>query len=185
MKLILIFTLTVCFFSTVLGNEKNADFDLNKLSTVGQNAYNILLKAQRFEEGLIGYAAQLSKNVISLNDLAKEKEADAAFKSLLKNAELAGQLYALCGLYYTDYDFFKKEIQNYKEKEDSLETMSGCLVFSKKVLEIVNKNAKNVAIISPQETMEDWWKKNKGSYELDILHGGFPATFRHYKNRKQ
>jgi hypothetical protein len=184
MKTISILVLIFSLFTFACGNIETDDFDVAKLSPQGQTAYQNLLNAPRFEQGLIGEGGELSPKVISLNILAKEKFADQAFKSLLENATLAGQLYALCGLFYTDYEFFKKSIENYRKEDELVEAMSGCKIFSQKVSEIIESKAENVAIISPKETIEDWWKKNKMSYELDIIHGGFPATFKYYKNGK-
>lgn len=161
-------------------------FDMEKLSAEGKEAYQILLKAKTFEEGLIGYAAQLSKKVESFNILFAEKEADATFKSLLQDAELAGQLYALSGIYYTDNNYFQEVVKNYQDNENEVNRMSGCEIFSDKVKNVVKSNSPKVAIISPNETMKDWWEKNKGvSYEIDIIHGGFPASFRNYKDYKR
>ena len=155
-------------------------FSIDKLSPEGQNAYQNLLDTEVFAQGLVGIAATLSPSVESFNTLLKEKEADAAFKSLIANAKPAGQLYALSGLYFTDQEAFQKEVKNFRQKDEMVRAMSGCEMFDEKISKIVESNDKNVAIIKPGETIEDFWKRNKVSYELDIAHGGFPATFKHY-----
>lgn len=163
--------------------ETKVEFKIEKLSAQGKEAYQRLLEAKTFEEGLIGFAAQLSQNVKSFNDLLEEKDADAAFKSLLKNAEIAGQLYALSGVFYTDNEYFQEVVKEYQDSETEVSRMSGCEISNDKVKNIVKSNSPKVVIISPNQTMKDWWEKNKGgSYELDILNGGYPATFRNYKD---
>lgn len=171
---------------TEIMNEKiMVKFDIEKLSPQGKKAHQTLLKAEIFEEGLIGFAAQLSRNVENFNILFAEKEADAAFKSLQQNADLAGQLYALSGIFYTDNKHFQEVIKDYEKNDSEISTMSGCIISTEKVSKIIKSNSPNVAIISPDETMKDWWEKNKGvSYEIDIMNGGFPATFRNYKDYK-
>lgn len=160
-------------------------FNAEQLSPDGQKAYEMLLKAERFEQGAVGYAGTPSRFIESFNTLLKEKSADGAFKSLLREAGTAGKLYALCGIYFTDYESFRKEIKKYAESGESVQTMSGCLISDEKVAKIVELNAANVAIIKPSQTIEEFWKTNRGGYELDIAHGGFPATFRRFANLKK
>jgi len=160
-------------------------FDVEKLSEKGRIAYESLLKAVEFQEGYIGYAAEPSVYIENFNILLREPAADEAFKSLLREATKAGQLYALCGIYFTDYEFFQKQVEKYKKIDDLVLTRSGCIGFSEKVSKIVESDKKNVAIINPKQTIEDWWKANKGSYELDIAHGGYPASFKRFANLKK
>lgn len=160
-------------------------FDAKKLSPQGQKAYEHLLKAERFEQGAVGYAGTVSRYIESFNLLLKEEAADEAFKGLLNEATTAGKLYALCGLYFTDYETFQKETENLAKSAESVETMSGCLISSEKVANLVEAKSQKVAIIKPSQTIEDFWKTNPGSYELDIAHGGFPATFKRFANAKK
>lgn len=164
---------------------ENKEFNMQQLSPDGQKAYEMLLKAERFEQGAVGYAGTPSRFIESFNVILKEDSADAAFKSLLNEATIAGKLYALCGLYFTDYKAFQSEIGKYAKNNESVQTMSGCIISDEKVAKIVELNAANVAIIKPSQTIEDFWKTNKGGYELDIAHGGFPATFKRYANLKK
>lgn len=162
-------------------------FDLKKLSEAGKNAYNTLLNAQSFESTHIGAAGSFSKLVESLGILQKEKNADEAFKALLKNATLPGQLYALCGIFYSDYDFFLKEVENYKNSQQSIQDISGCMISQRKVAEIVESKNPKVAIIKPSETLDDFWKENKGKQGIsfDISHGAYPAQFKDAFEKEQ
>jgi hypothetical protein len=111
--------------------------------------------------------------------------ADEAFKSLVENATIAGKLYGLSGLYFTDYESFKKHVEQFKKNDETVQTMSGCIGFSEKISKIVESNQPDVAIIKKSETIEEFWKKNKGSYEFDIAHGGYPATFKSFANQEK
>lgn len=166
-------------------NIESKVFNTEQLSPDGQKAYEMLLKAERFEQGAVGYAGTPSRFIESFNALLKEKLADEAFKSLLREASTAGKLYALCGIYFTDYESFQKEVKKYAKSSESVQTMSGCMISDEKVAKIVELNAANVAIIKPSQTIEEFWKINKGGYELDIAHGGFPATFKRFANLKK
>lgn len=161
------------------------DFDVSILSKQGQVAYQELIVAQNFEETHIGYAAAFSNLVKDFGILLKEKNADAAFKSMLKNGTIPAKLYALSGIYYTDYEQFQKEIENFKDNDETVSVFSGCEIFEEKVSKIVVSNGENVAIIKPTETMKDFWARNKTTYYLDIAHGGYSATFKHFAEEYQ
>lgn len=148
------------------------------LSDKGHAAYNDLLKAATFETGRVGFAGTLSTHVISLNTLLAEKDAAAALGSLLAGATDAGRLYALSGLYYADRPAFDKGVTAFKDSEATVQVLSGCLMSDEKVGKIVESDAANVAIIKPGQTMKDFWETNAGGFELDIAHGGYPATLR-------
>jgi hypothetical protein len=191
MSKILMLSVIFCSF-LVIGCPKTKaitrqpDFDLTKLSEKGQTAYKHLLNATVFHEGRIGYAGSLSPYITSFNVILKEKSADEAFKSLVENAKMAGKLYGLSGLYFTDYESFKKQVEQFKKNDETVQTMSGCIVFSEKISKIVELNKPDVAIIKKSETIEEFWKNNRGgSYELDIAHGGYPATFKSFANQEK
>ena len=155
--------------------EPVALFDM---SEKGQAAYNDLLKAEVFETGRVGFAGTLSPHVISLNMLLAEKDAAAALGSLLAGGTDAGRLYALSGLYYADRDSFDRGVSRLKDGEATVRVLKGCLMSEEKLGKIVESDAVNVAIIKPGQTMREFWESNAGGFELDIAHGGYPATFR-------
>lgn len=160
-------------------NQNTAKFDVKNLSERGQIAYKKLVAATQFEDTHIGYAGSLSQYVVEFGLLLKEKKSDAAFKSLLKNGTTAGKLYGLSGIYFTDYEIFQIEAAKMSKSKKTVMKMSGCIVYDEKVSEIVKSSRKNVAIINPGTTIEDFWKSNRKSYHIDILNGGYPATFVH------
>ena len=155
------------------------------LSEKGRAAYNDLLKAEVFETGRVGFAGTLSSQVINLNTLLAEKDAAAALGSLLAGATDAGRLYALSGLYYVDRASFDAGAARLKDSEATVRVLNGCLMSDEKVGKIVESTAANVAIIKPGQTMREFWESNAGGFELDIAHGGYPATFRELADTKQ
>ena len=166
--------------------KSTVKLDVAKLSAPGKAAYENLLKAERFEEGHVGYAGTLSKYIVDFNTLLRERAADEAFKSLLAEAPLAGQLYALCGIYFTDHELFLKEIEKYKTSGEEVETMSGCMISVDRVSKIVESDQPFVAIINYGETIDEWRARTKKeSYMLDIAHGGFPATFKSFGEKRK
>lgn len=154
------------------------------LSEKGSAAYHDLLKAEIFETGRVGFAGTLSSHVISLNTLLAEKDAAGALGSLLAGATEAGRLYALSGLYYADRAAFETGVARFKDSEATVRVLNGCLMSDEKVGKIVESTAANVAIIKPGQTMREFWGTNAGDFELDIAHGGYPATFRESADTK-
>jgi hypothetical protein len=98
-----------------------------RLSAEGEQAYAVLLIQERFEGRAIGYAGFTSQAVTALRTLLVEKNAAAAFRSLLTRATLAGQLYALCGLYFADPKQLLIEVQPYRSLKVPVLTLFGCL----------------------------------------------------------
>ena len=158
--------------------------NLFDLSEKGHAAYNDLLKAEVFETGRVGFAGTLSSHVINLNTLLAEKDAAMALNSLAASAADAGRLYALSGLYYADRASFDAGIARLKDSEATVHVLNGCLMSDEKVGKIVESTAANVAIIKPGQTMREFWESNAGGFELDIAHGGYPATFRELADTK-
>ena len=166
LKILFLVFISAIMFNTIFAQNNMEKFNPEKLSPTGQTAYKKLLKFTEFEEPVF----------------KEDEKVSEAFKSLLNEATLAGQLYALCGIYYTDSDFFKEVIEKYKVLDDLVLRKVPNMKFMFKITTLIESNDPNVAIISPNETLRDFWGRHKGGYQIDIIHGGYPATFRHYKD---
>jgi hypothetical protein len=157
-------------------------FSETELTEKGQKAFQTLLSASRFEGVLVGRGLQLSRLVAAYRTLLEEEKRVEALKSLLEKATIAGQLYALCGLYDADYDFFLSAVEKYKVSDQSVDTISGCIGRWKQVREIVFLDNPNTARLgSPTQSVEQWREKaGAGVNEvmIDISGGGYPAGFR-------
>jgi hypothetical protein len=156
-------------------------FSTSQLSPEGQHSYQVLLSAPQFEDDAIGYALDSSKLVVAYRVLIKEPYADAAFKSLLASATPVGQLYALCGVYYTDNQFFLTAVERHAERTEFVRTQFGCIGSTMRVSALVRTNAPNVVRLSPKQSIADWEAKNptltKNGFLLDIFGGGYPSMF--------
>jgi hypothetical protein len=153
-----------------------------QLSPEGQKAYEALLVTEQFEDLAVSSGGKLSELVQAYRVLLKEKDADAAFKALLERATPAGQLYALCGIYYTDHDFFLTVVEKHKVRSDYVRTMFGCIVSKIRVSSIVEVKGPNVVRLSrPDQELDEWPDSHKeitkeGSM-LDIVGGGYSSRF--------
>lgn len=96
-------------------------------SQEGQKAQTTLKTAPYFAMGGVGFAGQTSPGEKALRVLLKEKDATTAFQTLLKEANSAGQLYALLGMKQTDPKLFAQVVVPYRKKMDKVKTMAGCI----------------------------------------------------------
>jgi hypothetical protein len=149
-----------------------------ELSETGQAAYQTLLLANQFEDNFIGVAAQPSKLVAAYRSLFKEPEVDSAFKHLLEQATPAGQLYALCGIYFTDHPFFLTAVEKYRNRSEIVHIQFGCLGWGMPFSEILEvKSPDVVRLPNPHQSLFDWQKEHPACSKLDIIGGGYPHIF--------
>ena len=142
--------LSLILFS-LQANAQEKTFDESVLSESGKQAYQTLLKIDIFALGGVGYSGSTSEGELALYELSKDREAVEAFKSILNNATIEGQIYALLGVRILKCDCFQSELGKFKTKtefpkvnnrrkkssDDIVTTMSGCLVFGKNRTEII------------------------------------------------
>lgn len=94
--------------------------EIPSLSPLGHEAFERLLHARRFTDDAIDYAGVTPNEVIALRLLWREPQALETFEALLESATLAGQLFALCGLYYTAPTRFEEAVQAYRDRSEQL-----------------------------------------------------------------
>ena len=178
-QIVLLLALVILPISA-LAQDKS--FSETQLTEKGQKAFQTLLSAFRFEATHVGRANQLSKLVAAYRVLLEEEKRVEALKLLLEKATIAGQLYALSGLFDTDYNFFLSAVEKYKVSDESVETISGCIGNYKKVREIVFlDNPNTVRLSSSTQSFDEWLKKAKvgvNEVMVDISGGGYPMFFR-------
>ena len=85
------------------------------LSEEGELAYQKLLKTTTFKDRASDYKGNVYEDVQAFRVIMGQESADQAFKQLIKTATLPGQLYALCGLYFTDPNYFSFVSKQYKD----------------------------------------------------------------------
>ena len=178
-QIVLLLALVILPISA-LAQDKS--FSETQLTERGQKAFQTLLSASMFEATRVGRELQLSKFVAAYQVLLEEEKRVEALKLLLEKATIAGQLYALSGLFDTDYNFFLSAVEKYKVSDESVWTMGGCIFEWKKVREIVFlDNPNTVRLSSPTQSFKEWFEKAKvrgNEVRVDISGGGYPASFR-------
>lgn len=150
------------------------------LSESGSKAYATLKNMDKFYDVAVGFAGTTPETVHAFQALLRERNADAAFKSLLKEATLPGQLYALCGLWFTDSEEFKRQVPHYSSLKGKVPTMMGCIVSEDPISELVKSNHPGaVRLKGPDDSLKDWWKRNPNAdTRYDIFGGAWPSNFK-------
>lgn len=159
--------------------------DATEKPVTRERAIEILMDTETFASTVVGEGGRASDQARAFARVFKEEDADALFKDLLQRAKLPGQLYALCGLYYTDHEHFLETLEDYHDRNDGVLTMWGCIGETKSVAEIIeSSSAVAVRLQTPDENTDEWVARNKdgisGGIELDFVGGGYPALFRQF-----
>jgi len=149
-------------------------------------AYAMVKTAERFLSSAVGYAGSTPNVVWSFRDLLVEKNADAAFKSLIQEATVPGQLYGLCGLWFTDQAEFKKQVARYRDMPGKVKTMIGCIITEDEIAElVVSKYSPAIRLLGPEDTMKAWWARNPNAKGYSDIAGGYwPSELKGEKGEK-
>jgi hypothetical protein len=147
------------------------------LTGPARDAYGKIKDAATFSSGRVGAAGILPEVIYAFRTLKSDPLADAAFKSLLTEAKPAGQLYALCGLWFTDPAAFKTEAERLKQANIQVDTLSGCVGMKKHMAEMIESKVPGaVRLKSNKESVKDWLDTHKGiAMHFDIMGGAIPS----------
>lgn len=124
--------LALCGFGAVSAQaQSNADFsavafDPANLSESGSKAYQDLLQTKVFTLAGFGVAAADYRATIALANLIKEKNAEKALQSVVRNANPEGQIYGLLGLQVIKSKAFTADLAVFKRisSENSASSIS-------------------------------------------------------------
>lgn len=174
----------LCVFSACLGVlcllSLPCAGGMPELSAEGVKAYKEVKKAEMFCNSAVGYAGSTPEVVWAFRDLLLEKNADAAFKALMQEATIPGQMYALCGLWFTDQAAFKEQVARYHAMKGKVKTMIGCIVDEEAIADlVVSKYPTPIRLKGPEDSLKGWWARNpKGSGYSDIAGGYWPSELK-------
>ena len=123
-----LFCLTVLHITAAFGLSSTED-------------WNTLKAAQWFALGGIGVAGTTSKEERAFRSLLNEPNAGARLKALLSEANLAGQCYALLGLYVLHDAAYQENVARYKSSDARVKTVAGCTIMEQPVSSVVSNIA--------------------------------------------
>ena len=99
--------------------------------------YQALLSPDFFAYGPVGYSGMLPDEIASLKCLLEKPNARLYFSALEQKADNEGKLYALCGLYHTDFELYKSLVESYAQNDESAKLMSGCIIYDQPIAPII------------------------------------------------
>ena len=97
-----------------------------KASKTVRRAYVVLLDTDTFEGPFVGFGGAPSRLVCAYEKILQSRDAIPVFKQLLAEATLAGQVYALCGLYVTDRNLYEQKVLDYLKSAEQVSVQYGC-----------------------------------------------------------
>lgn len=92
-----------------------------------------LMETEVFAGARVGYAGAVPEQAYAFNSLLEEQDAAELFSAILQEGQLAGRLYALCGLYLVDRGTFDEVIDEYLSSQEEVSTFMGCIMSTQPV----------------------------------------------------
>jgi len=102
-------------------------------------AVAILRTSDHFTSAGIGYAGITPNEVLAWRVIFNRPDADSIFEDLLNTATVAGQLYALAGLRFSNSGAFPKAASGLQGNLGLVQTIHGCIVGTQTVAEVVRE----------------------------------------------
>ena len=134
-------------------------------------AYDTLMNTKRFSSGRVGEGGILPDEIRAVGKLLICKNAKNYFIQLEQTATIEGKMYALCGLYYLDYDNYNSYIEKYINDSTEIFMMSGCIMYTTTVKELIKKDGA-VRLTDINDSIFDWYKKNDNIELVGDFYGG-------------
>ena len=92
------------------------------------DAYHQLVAADRFSIGGTGPGGAIRAPERALRTIMRDPDRKRLFQAALAEATPAGQMYALCGLYYSEPQTYRDVVGSYRNSKAGFATQSGCSV---------------------------------------------------------
>lgn len=149
-------------------------------------AYDSLRTTKRFTiTSAFGIGMEFPSEIRSFQTLLKDANAKDGFRHLVNFGTPEGQLYGLCGLYFTDSAEFSSQIPVFQAKQGTVNVMEGAIIRPSSIAGMVkSQSLYTVKLAGPHQTVDQWVKINRlegKPYRLDIAGGGYPSFLKEAK----
>lgn len=161
-------------------NLKLIKFDSVQFDEDCAIAYDLLLNADIFAFGPVGYGGSIPDEIPALGKLMICKNAKDYFIQLEQEATIEGKLYALCGLYYLDYDNYNAYLEKYLNNSDEVQFQYDCIGIEIPVKDLIKFDGA-IQLKGINDTITKWVKRthqNEGG--MDFYGGGIPYGVLYY-----
>jgi hypothetical protein len=103
-----------------------------------QEAFRYLQRADILQLPYVNIGGARPGGFAAMTILKRSRDADAAFKELVRSGTTAGKLYGLIGVYRTDRDFFESHVRPLATSSEVVGVLVGCVVEPERVSSIVD-----------------------------------------------
>ncbi|MDR1563851.1 MAG: hypothetical protein LBS74_02730 [Oscillospiraceae bacterium] len=162
-------------------NKTAPRVDVNTVSVDEADAYYTLLKnAEYFSDSGVGYSNTMPDVIRAFGNIFARENALELFYKLEAEGNNAGKLYALCGLYYLDYDYYRNLMEVYANNKGTVNICSGCVVMEETMSEVIKMRGA-VRLKNNKDTVDAWSRRTLSfDYNMDFYGGSIPAHLMEY-----
>ncbi|SRR6266568_2711333 len=129
-----------------------------------------LIAASSFKDVAVGLAATTPPEVHAYRALLAASDGVERFHHVLDHGTPAGQLYALCGLFFLDATAFDKEFARLEESRAKVDEQVGCTVMRRTVRELLAASSE-APRMSHSGSVQEWHRVGSRASVLDIPGG--------------
>ena len=109
----------------------------SELGVYSDDPFEMLEHTKVFVWQGVGYAPTARPEILALKKLCEQPDSKTILLQLFDTADIAGKLYALCGLYFLDNSGYYEKIETLRETDIMIWTGSGCRFFRIKASKIL------------------------------------------------
>ena len=124
--------------SAVVDHTAETNFESIGVINTSNTDYQTLLNAELFTYGSIGYPPSLPETIKAFHRLLAGINARLYFIDLEQNATNEGKLYALCGIYHTDFNLYQSLMGSYTKNTRTVHYMQGCMGSTQIINHLIN-----------------------------------------------
>jgi hypothetical protein len=130
----------------------------------------VLYEASAFRDAAVGYAGTTPPEVRAFRRVFASPDGVRRFRRLVASASPAGQLYALCGLFFLDPPSFDAELRRLKRRDAKVTQQQGCIVFESSLSSVL-ASAPGAPQMSHSGDFRHWLRNGFGAPVDDVAGG--------------
>jgi len=135
-----------------------------------QEAEAVLETAAAFRDAAVGEAGMTPPEVHALRRLLRSPDGAERFRRLAARASPAGQIYALCGLFFLDPQAFTSELARLRRLDVKVTRQEGCVVFESTIASTLAE-VPGTPVMSRSGSFREWLRRGFRASLSDIPGG--------------
>jgi len=131
-------------------------------------AEHLLLAAMSFDDVAVGYDGHTPAAIYAYRALLRAPDGQDRFARIMEKGTAAGQLYALCGLFFLNPSAFVRHFTRLGESRAPVERINGCIAMTTSVRDAIARDD-SAPVMSHGGTIEEW--RAMQAKRLDVAGG--------------